>query len=102
MVHEADLRPVLRAAGADGDVVAVALALQAHGDRGRVTLNARLLREVFELTITEALAVSAWAEGPGDDEASRATLRTAVRTPLRVARRDPADGRASPVAGRPT
>lgn len=77
------LRPLVRAAAADGDVVEVARALQRHGEPGEVTRTARLLRDEFELTIPEAMAIAAWADAPGDDEQSRADLRSAVPDPLR-------------------
>jgi hypothetical protein len=77
------LRAILRAAAADGDVVDVAVALQAHARPGPATVTARLLREEFDLTITEALAIAAWADGPGDDERSRTNLRAAVPKPVR-------------------
>lgn len=78
------LRSVLRAAATDGDVVELALALQTHGQRGRVTRTAGLLRDEFGLTIPEALAIAAWADESGDDEQSRADLRSQVQTLLRV------------------
>ena len=77
------LRPVVRTAAAGGDVVEVALALHRHGEPGEVTRTARLLREELELTIPAAMAIAAWADGPGDDEQSRAALRSAVPGPLR-------------------
>jgi hypothetical protein len=81
-VSEDELRSVLHAASASGDVVELALALRQHGERGRTTLTARLLRQEFGLTIAEALAVAAWADGAGGGEESRAGLRAQVRTPL--------------------
>ena len=81
-MSEDELRSVLHAASASGDVVELALALRQHGERGRATLTARLLRQEFGLTIAEALAVAAWADGVGGGEESRAGLRAQVRTPL--------------------
>lgn len=84
MTSPDELRLIVRAAAASGDVVDVALALQAHGPRGEAARTAGLLREELDLSIPDALAIAAWAEEPGDDEQSRADLRARVKTRPRV------------------